>query len=60
MPGKFFIQETNIRRPDGQETSYFDIYALIMVEGHEMPHTSSEIGFSTREEAEAWVEKHSV
>lgn len=54
MPSRLIIQEQKRRTPDGREVVYFDVYDVLQVEGREVLHKRSDVGFTTREEAEAW------
>lgn len=58
MPARMIIQEESIRTPDGREVIYFDIYDVVMIEGREHYHKRSDVGFDTREKAEAFIAKH--
>jgi hypothetical protein len=55
MPSHLIIQEQKRRTPDGREVIYFDVYDVLQVEGRDVLHKRSDVGFKTREEAEAWV-----
>jgi len=55
MPSRLIIQEQKRRTPDGREVIYFDVYDVLHVDGREVLHKRSDVGFKTREEAEAWV-----
>lgn len=55
MPSRLIIQEQKRPTPDGREVVYFDVYDVLQVEGREVLHKRSDVGFKTREEAEAWV-----
>lgn len=57
MPTRLIIQEESIRTPDGREDIYFDIYDVVLVEGREMYHKRSDVGFASREDAEAFIAK---
>lgn len=55
MPSRMIIQEQKRRAPDGQEVVYFDVCDVVVVEGREILHKRSDVGFKTREEAETWL-----
>ncbi len=55
MPSRLTIQEQKLRTPDGSEVLYFDVYDVVQIEGRDVLHKRSDVGFKTREEAEAWV-----
>lgn len=55
MPSHLIIQEQKRPTPDGREIIYFDVYDVLQVEGREVLQKRSDVGFKTREEAEAWV-----
>ena len=59
MPSRLIIQEQKRRTSDGREVIYFDVYDVLQVEGRDMLRKRSDVGFKTREEAEAWVAQHS-
>lgn len=59
MPSRLIIQEQTLRTPDGREVIYFEICDVLQVEGRELLHKRSDVGFKTREEAEAWVAQQS-
>jgi hypothetical protein len=59
MPSRLIIQEQKLRTPDGREVIYFDVYDVLQVEGRDVLHKRSDVGFKTREEAEAWVAQQS-
>lgn len=58
MQSRMIVQEESIRTPDGQEVIYFDIYDVVVVGGREFLHKRSDVGFKTREEADAFIAKH--
>ncbi|WP_418594913.1 hypothetical protein [Ponticoccus sp. (in: a-proteobacteria)] len=55
MPNRMIVQEESIRTPDGRELIYFDIHDVVTIEGREYCHKRSDVGFKTREEAEAFI-----
>ncbi len=55
MPSRLIIQEQERITPDGREVVYFDVYNVLQVEGRDVLHKRSDVGFKTREETEAWV-----
>lgn len=59
MPSHLIIQEQKRRTPDGREVIYFDVYDVVQVDGRDVLHKRSDVGFNTREEAEAWVAQQS-
>ncbi len=58
MSTRMIIQEESIRTPDGRIITYFDIYDVVTVEGREIHHKRSDVGFDTREKAETFVSQH--
>lgn len=55
MPSHLIIHEEKRRTLDGREVRYFDVYDVLQVEGRDVLQKRSDVGFKTREEAEAWV-----
>jgi hypothetical protein len=55
MPPHLVIQEQKRRTPDGRKVIYFEVYDVLQVEGRDVLRKRSDVGFETREEAEAWV-----
>lgn len=55
MPSRLIIQEQKHRTPDGREVVYFDVYEVFQIEGRNVLHKRSDVGFKTHEDAEAWV-----
>ncbi|MCA1336887.1 hypothetical protein [Pseudooceanicola marinus] len=55
MPDRMIVKEESIRTPDGRKAIYFEIYDVVTVEGREYYHKRSDVGFKTREEAEAFI-----
>ena len=49
MAIRMIVQEVTIPGPDGRAVTYFDIYDVVSVEGHELLHKRSDVGFKTRE-----------
>lgn len=58
MSDAMIAQERSIRTPNGQVLIYFDICDVVVVSGQKILHTRSDVGFKTREEAEAFIAKH--
>lgn len=58
MQVQMVVHEYSIRTPNGEEVRLFDIYDVVTVEGRELRHKRSDVGFKTREEAEAFIAKH--
>jgi hypothetical protein len=51
--------EYSLPTSDGGETKLYDICDVVIVEGREVHRRRSDVGFNSREKAEAWVKEHS-
>ncbi len=55
MEGRLIVKEATLRTASGEEVTHFEIYDVLPVDGRTLLHRRSDVGFRTREEADAWI-----